>query len=171
MIERLSKIGLLVAVALFMGLVTLNNIIDYGSNFEFVKHVLSMDTTFPENTLRWRALTNPVIHHSFYAGIIAWEGATGAGIAWAAIRLWRLRAAPASVFEAAKGFAIGALTANLLLWFVAFLTMGAEWFVMWQSQVWNGQTAAFRMFACVGIVLLFLKTPETDIVLSPSDDS
>lgn len=170
MIERLSKIALLGAVALFMGLVTVNNLIDYGSNFEFVRHVLSMDTTFPENTLRWRALTSPVIHHGFYAGIIAWEGGTALAIAWASLRLWRLRASPARVFEGAKGFAVGALTANLLLWFVAFLTVGAEWFVMWQSQIWNGQTAAFRMFACVGIILLFLKTPEVDPVDAASGE-
>jgi len=169
MIERLSKIALLAAVAVFMGLVTLNNLIDYGSNFEFVRHVLSMDTTFPENTLRWRALTNPVVHQVFYAGIIAWEGGTALAIAWASLRLWRLRAAPSAVFERAKGFAVGALTANLLLWFVAFLTVGAEWFVMWQSQIWNGQTAAFRMFACVGIILLFLKTPEVDRLDSAAD--
>lgn len=163
MIERLSKVVLLAAVALFMGLVTLNNVIDYGSNFAFVKHVLSMDTTFPENQLRWRALTSPAVHHGFYAGIIAWEATTTLAIGWGAVRLWRLRAARAEAFEAAKGFAVGALTLNLLLWFVAFITVGGEWFVMWQSQIWNGQTAAFRMFTCVGIVLLFLKTADPDV--------
>jgi predicted small integral membrane protein len=43
---------------------------------------------------------------------------------------------------------------------VTFLTVGGEWFVMWQSQIWNGQMSAFRMFTCVGIVLLFLKTAD-----------
>ena len=31
---------------------------------------------------------------------------------------------------------------------------------MWQSHVWNGQDAAFRMFACLGIMLLYLNAPE-----------
>jgi predicted small integral membrane protein len=31
---------------------------------------------------------------------------------------------------------------------------------MWQSRAWNGQESAFRMFATVGIVLLFLAQPE-----------
>ncbi len=39
---------------------------------------------------------------------------------------------------------------------------GAEWFLMWQSQVWNGQTAATRMFTCVGLVLLIVKTQDVD---------
>jgi predicted small integral membrane protein len=42
------------------------------------------------------------------------------------------------------------------MWLVAFLTVGAEWFLMWQSTKWNGQEAAFRMFAVVGIVLIFV---------------
>ncbi len=163
MIERLSKIALIAAVAVFMGVVVLNNIIDYGSNFEFVKHVLSMDTTFPDNKLRWRAMTSPAVHNAFYAGIILWEAVTFAGLAAAAIKLWNVRNSTAAVFNAAKSFAVGALTLNMLLWFFAFITVGGEWFVMWQSQIWNGQSAAFRMFACVGVVLLFLKQPDSEI--------
>ena len=161
--ERLVKIALVAAIALYLGIVVLNNLTDYGSNFEFVRHVLSMDTTFPDNRLKWRALTSPVIHHVFYATIILWETASTIAIAVGAWKLWNKRQAPAAEFNAAKSFAVGALGLNLLLWFVAFLSVGGEWFVMWQSQVWNGQSAAFRMFACIGIVLLFLRTPDTDV--------
>jgi predicted small integral membrane protein len=55
-----------------------------------------------------------------------------------------------------------ALTLSLLMWLVAFLAVGGEWFLMWQSQIWNGQEAAFRNFAVVALVLLFLVQPETD---------
>jgi predicted small integral membrane protein len=48
----------------------------------------------------------------------------------------------------------------MLMWMFAFLTVGAEWFLMWQSHEWNGQEAAFRMFAITGIVLLLLLQPE-----------
>ncbi len=164
MIERISKIALLAAVALFMALIAFNNITDYGSNFDFVQHVLSMDTTFPGNQLKWRAISMPALHHAFYWTIIAWEALSGLGIAVGALALWRARGQSAAVFNAAKQIAVGALTANLVLWFTAFLTVGAEWFVMWQSQVWNGQMAATRMFTCVGLVLLILKTPDTDPV-------
>lgn len=163
MIERLSKIALIAAVAVFMGIVALNNVIDYGSNFEFVKHVLSMDTTFPDNKLKWRAMTSPAVHHAFYAGIIAWETLTVAGLLAAALKLWKFRQSSATAFNAAKSFAVGALVLNLLLWFFAFITIGGEWFAMWQSQIWNGQAAAFRMFTCVGLILLFVKIPDPEI--------
>jgi predicted small integral membrane protein len=33
---------------------------------------------------------------------------------------------------------------------------------MWQSKIWNGQEAAFRMFTVVGIVLLLLVESEAE---------
>jgi predicted small integral membrane protein len=33
---------------------------------------------------------------------------------------------------------------------------------MWQSQTWNGQEAAFRMFAVVGLIFLLVAMPETE---------
>jgi predicted small integral membrane protein len=163
MLERLSKMALVAAVSLFLTIVAYNNLVDYGSNLEFVRHVLSMDTTFSGNQLKGRALTAPWIHHLFYAGIIAWEWVGAFTIGFGAWTLWRARLATAADFARAKSFAVAALTGNMLLWFTAFITVGGEWFVMWQSQVWNGQTAAFRMFACIGIILLFLKTPDSEL--------
>ena len=44
-VSRLAKIAMVLCLAAFAFMVTFNNITDYNSNFEFVKHVLSMDTT------------------------------------------------------------------------------------------------------------------------------
>jgi predicted small integral membrane protein len=48
------------------------------------------------------------------------------------------------------------------MWLVAFLCVGGEWFLMWQSPTWNGQQEAFRMFVVVGIVLLIVMHADTD---------
>ncbi len=69
---------------------------------------------------------------------------------------------PAAEFNRAKGVAIAALAMSLAMWLVAFLDVGGEWFLMWQSRIWNGQEAAFRMFAVAGIVLLVLLQPDAD---------
>jgi predicted small integral membrane protein len=37
---------------------------------------------------------------------------------------------------------------------------GSEWFLMWQSKMWNGQEEAFRMFAIVGVVFLVVVQRE-----------
>jgi predicted small integral membrane protein len=63
-------------------------------------------------------------------------------------------------FQQAKQLGVVALTSGMLQWFVTFLCIGAEWFLMWQSKLWNGQEAAFRIFAIEGLVLVILLLPE-----------
>ena len=148
------------AVALFALLVALNNVTDYGSNFQFVRHVLSMDTTFEGNNLMWRALEAPWLHHLAYAVIIGAEAATGLCCAVGAWRLWQARHQDAPAFARAKGLASIGLAIGILLWFTGFLTIGAEWFLMWQSPEWNGQQAAFRFVMVLFATLIFLHLPE-----------
>jgi predicted small integral membrane protein len=37
---------------------------------------------------------------------------------------------------------------------------------MWQSRTWNGQEAAFRMFAILGIVHIYLAMPDPELASS-----
>jgi predicted small integral membrane protein len=159
---RIIKLLLVFGIALFYTFVVFNNITDYGSNFEFVRHVLMMDTTFPGNHGMWRALNAPALHTAFYISIILWETLTMLLSWWGAVRLARALPTPAPAFHQAKCVAIAALTLSLLMWLIAFLAVGGEWFLMWQSKSWNGQDAAFRMFTIVGIVLVLLIQPDTE---------
>ena len=160
MITRTAKVLLVAAIALFYTLVVFNNLTDFNSNYQFVRHVLSMDSTFPGNHGMWRALPSPAFHMMFYIGIIAWEAATTILLWWGVVRLARALRLPSASFNLAKAVPVMALTLSMLMWLVAFLTIGAEWFLMWQSHAWNGQEPAFRMFAVVGLVLLILIQPE-----------
>ncbi|HVC47649.1 MAG TPA: DUF2165 domain-containing protein [Terracidiphilus sp.] len=162
MITRTARLLLLAGIAVYYTLVVFNNLTDFNSNYQFVRHVLSMDTTFPGNHGMGRAITSPTADLAFYYSIIAWEIVTTLLLWWAVAVLFRALRKPAAVFHASKRVAVLALTLSLLMWLVAFLSVGAEWFLMWQSHVWNGQEAAFRMFTVVGIVLLVLIQPETD---------
>jgi predicted small integral membrane protein len=162
-ILRTAKTLLVFAIALFYILLVLNNTTDYNSNFQFIRHVLMMDSTFPNNSAMWRAINSPAIHTLFYITIIAWESLTMILCWWGGIKLARTLKAPVATFHQAKNIAIAGLTLSLLMWFVAFLTIGAEWFLMWQSQTWNGQEAAFRMFTIVGIVLLLLVQKDDEL--------
>jgi predicted small integral membrane protein len=159
---RLAKILLVAAVAFFYTLIVLNNTTDYGSNYQFVHHVLLMDTTFPGNHLMWRAISSPLVYTVFYYGIIGWQALTMALTWTGAVQLARALRKPAADFNSAKRLSIVALTLGMLLWFVAFICVGGEWFLMWQSKEWNGQEAAFRMFAMIGIVFILLALPETE---------
>jgi predicted small integral membrane protein len=159
---RTAKTLLVFAVALFYSLVVLNNTTDYNSNYQFVRHVLMMDSTFPANHGMWRAMNSPALQTVFYLSIIMWETATMLLAWWGGIRLARAACGTAAEFNRSKNISIAALTLALLMWLVAFLSVGGEWFLMWQSKTWNGQDAAFRMFTSIGIVLILLALPDAD---------
>jgi predicted small integral membrane protein len=162
MTTRMTKVLLLLAVAFFYTLVVFNNLTDFDSNYQFVRHVLIMDSTFPGNHGLWRAVFSPWLHRSFYIGVIGWEIVTALLLWWGSVKLARQVRGTAASFNSAKCIPIIALTLSLLMWLVAFLSVGGEWFLMWQSHLWNGQDAAYRMFTVVGIVLLVTLLPDSE---------
>jgi len=69
----------------------------------------------------------------------------------------------AARFNGAKTFAILGLTLGLLLWQVGFMTIGGEWFGMWQSKEWDGVPSAFRFVVVILGVLIFVAMPDAEI--------
>ncbi|MBS0322076.1 MAG: DUF2165 domain-containing protein [Proteobacteria bacterium] len=157
---RLLKSLMVLAVGLWGLLVGVDNLLDYGSNWQFVRHVLSMDTVFPDNPLKYRAVTNTTLEALGYWGIIAAELAIGLLCVGGAWKLVRARRDVAS-FNAAKAMAATGLTLLFLLYYVGFVTVGGEWFGMWQSQIWNGQAKAVEFLTCGMLVLIVLLLPES----------
>ena len=102
-ITRYAKIVMCLVLAAFCLLVTFNNLTDYDTNYLFVQRVLSMDTTFSGNALMYRSITHPVLVQVAYGVIIAAEAAVGLLFLAGSIRLWQMRAAPAVLFNQAKG--------------------------------------------------------------------
>jgi predicted small integral membrane protein len=148
------------AIGVLTGLACLNNLTDYNSNFALVQHVLSMDTTFAESTVRWRAITNPTLHHAAYWLIIAAEGLAAALCLAGAGRMLLARGASADIFHQSKNLALWGLGIALALYLVGFMVIGAEWFAMWQSQRWDGRQPAFRILTCIGLVILIVLQKE-----------
>ena len=155
MYTRLSKVVLVLAIALYAALVAFNNLTDYDSNFAIVSHVLKMDTTFPDNNGLWRAIESPLIHHGAYGLIIFIEIVIAGLCGWGGFRLYKNIQNPA-FFNQAKKLAVLGLTLGFILWFAGFMIIGGEWFLMWQSEAANGQQAAFRLVVIIGIILIYL---------------
>jgi predicted small integral membrane protein len=60
----------------------INNVMEYRANFQFVQHVLEMDTTFPGNPLLWRSLRwGPLQHAAYLMQRYARQGQTQGPIA------------------------------------------------------------------------------------------
>ena len=159
MIVRLCKAALVATTALFFALVAFGNMTDYDANWAFVRHVLAMDSIFPNSTLTWRAITNPQIAAAAYWGIIGWQAVTAVVLGVATARLLGASRDPGR-FARSKPVACLGLTFGLLLYGLGFTVIGGEWFAMWQSQSWNGLNSATRFILLDGLVLLVLLTPE-----------
>ena len=74
---RIAKIIMVACLAAFCLLVVFGNLTDYQSNFLFVQHVMSMDTTYPGNKLMYRAVTEPAYWQAAYTLIIFGEATAG----------------------------------------------------------------------------------------------
>lgn len=153
---RLSKILIVAAIGFFAFLVAFGNITDYGTNFAFVKHVFSMDTIFPDSTIKYRAIHSEWIYHAGYAFIIALESLTSILCFLGAFSMWRHRNASAREFNHKKTLSVIGLTLGFLTWQVGFMSVGGEWFGMWMSSEWNGVPDAFRFFITILLVLVYL---------------
>jgi predicted small integral membrane protein len=160
---RLVKTAMVASTALFALLVAYNNLADYNSNYEFVRHTLSMDTTFPDNALKGRAITSPTLWAIAYWSIILAEAATGLVLVYATLRLGLALRAPAAVFAAAKPYVVIGVGLGFLLWFTGFMVVGGEWFLMWQSKTWNGQQAAFRFYMTLMVVGIFVSLRDGEL--------
>jgi predicted small integral membrane protein len=163
MILRIAKIATAFSIAAFFTLVTFGNLTDYGTNFAFVQHVLAMDTIFATSSIKYRAITDPAVHHAAYRLIIATQ-ATISALCWAGVfqLLWRVRDA-ATRFNQSKDLIVVALTLGFLLYQFGFVTIGGEWFGMWMSQQWNGVPSAFRFVVTIIAVLIFVSLPDREL--------
>ncbi|MEU1401553.1 DUF2165 domain-containing protein [Streptomyces sp. NPDC005728] len=140
-------------LALYIALVALGNITDFGTNQQFVRHVLAMDTTFKDDNLMWRAITSTALQDTAYVAIIVWES-VAALVLIGGTYLWVRRDA-----ARARRFSTYGLLMLVLLFGAGFIAIGGEWFAMWQSKTWNGLDAATRVFLLSGVALIVNHLP------------
>jgi predicted small integral membrane protein len=157
---RISKVILVSAVAVTVSLVAFDNLTDYDTNWTFVTHVLSMDTVPLRSALHYRAITNPIVQQISYWLIIAAEVLTAALCWTGAFALYLARNASLGSFNAAKKYAVAGLTLGFVTWQFAFMSVGGEWFSMWQSASWNGLVSAYRFQMTILAVLICVSLPE-----------
>ncbi len=148
---------------LYILLVAFGNITDFGTNQEFVQHVLAMDTTNfgaepgtnLDSDVMWRAITDETLQNIAYIFIIVWETLSGL-VLLVAVAFWIQERG--GTYHKARSLSTIGLLMLVLLFLGGFIAIGGEWFQMWRSTVWNGLEPAFRtsMLALVTLVLVHL---------------
>jgi predicted small integral membrane protein len=157
---RIIQISMVACIALFFSTVAFDNITDPKSNWFFVQHVLSMDTTYKSPAIMWRAITDPAWQKAGYNLIIAGE-ATAAVLCWLGSIVLLLKInQPQAVFYETKTLAFIGLFVGFILYMVGFIIIGSEWFSMWQSPTWNGQRTAGLFISFIMFIMIFLRMPD-----------
>ncbi|WOS96270.1 DUF2165 family protein [Nosocomiicoccus massiliensis] len=161
---RFLKIFVLFITGLFGLFVFAGNLMDYNSNYQFVHHVLSMDTTFEGNALMWRAIESTTIHTIAYWGIIIAEGLFSLLAFIGVYRMIKAVKKPGKDFNKAKDFGFYAYLLGFTIWFVGFIVVGSEWFAMWQSQIWNGKETAMSISTLWAAFVILLALKDEDLI-------
>lgn len=142
-----------VMVGLYLLLVAFDNLTNPASNWGFVKGVLSGDGTPDGNGFEWREIHATWVAVVAYVVIIAGETLSGALLLYGGVRgLARRRAHTA--WEHAQRPVFAGVLVGLLVFFLGFMVIGGNWFVMYLNDKWNGMDPAFQNT----VMLLFTLT-------------
>jgi predicted small integral membrane protein len=153
---RLIKTVAVAGIAVMASLIAFGNITDYNSNFQFVAHVMKMDTTFNDSNLHYRSIDNVFAFHAFYLFIILMQVFMAFCCVKGSWLLLRSLRRDAVTFHASKNWAIAGIGIGIMIWFIGFEVIGGEWFAMWQSTEWNGLAAAQRVLSFLVLTLILL---------------
>ncbi|MFN4145111.1 MAG: DUF2165 family protein [Runella sp.] len=143
--NRLLKIALTASIAVYLFLVIFNNLFDYSSNYQYISHIASMSEVPASNAHSWRSIQSPVVHHFLYIVIILWEITVFGLVVFGAYQMLKQYRALAAAFQNAKKYALLGLGLGTMLWFLVFVAIGGEWFLMWQSKSWSSQNVGFLL--------------------------
>ena len=159
---RVAKIVSVAAIALMALLVVVGNTTDYFTNYQFVEHVMKMDTTFPGSNVHYRSVDNPFLFHAGYILIILGEGLMAFCCIKGSWLLFKNLKSDAASFHSSKNWAVAGIILGIVIWFLGFEVIGGEWFAMWQSSHWNGLGAAERIVSFLVLILILLHLKEED---------
>ncbi|MDI9337716.1 MAG: DUF2165 domain-containing protein [Alphaproteobacteria bacterium] len=149
-------------LSLFMGIyffiIFLGNITDYNANYFFVKNVLSMKEVFnPENNA-WRSITNSTMHKIMYNFIILTECVCCFLFIFGFLKMLKNIHTPNFIKQ--KQATLIAYFITLTLFFLGFICIAGEYFLMWQAKSYNAQPTAF-MVTLIAATFLIIHLHET----------
>jgi predicted small integral membrane protein len=156
---RIIKTLLVAGMALFLTLAALGNLTMLDGGYGAVATAVGMEGTRQHPMAMWRAIETPALIWLGLGGIVLLE-LVGAVLCWmGAARMWAARGS-AATFTVAKRMAHLGLGVTACLYFIGFMAIAQEWFLMWQNQQINVLQDAFRMFASAALISLWLSVDD-----------
>ena len=154
---RAIKILLVAGMALYLTLAALGDIAMPQSAFRSVAAAVGMQGTAQQ--AMWRAIEDPILVW-LVLGLIVLLELVGAGLCWVgAARMWATRRS-STPFTVAKRTAQLGLGVTACLYFIGYLAIAQEYFMMWQNVEIDVLPDAFRMFASAALISLWLSVDD-----------
>ena len=173
-IVRVAVSTLTLMTAAYYLLVAFDNITNPASNWAFVQGVLSGDGTPAGDGFQWREIHATWFQIIAYIALITFETLTGLIMTMGGISGLRARRRPTAWASAQRWTVVGC-TSGLAVFFLGFIIIGGNWFIMYLNSKWNGLDPAFQnsvmtvfTLACVLIVLTADRLSHADTELTKS---
>lgn len=158
---RITKILLILSVAMWGLLGALENVLDWAGTTGAIGATVSM-STFEGGAESWKATSSGAIIIIFTLLIIAGKITAGLLCLAGAWQMWAVRMGQAAVFQHAKSLALAGCGAALFLLFFGWIVAAETWFEMWRSDIFRdvGLQSAFRYGGMIALIALFVGARE-----------
>ena len=154
---RITKVLLVLSVALWGFLGALGNIEDWKGTTGAIAAVASM-STFPGGGERWQATTNPLVITAAAVSIVLFKVATAGLCLVGAWRMWTHRKSDTQIFGEAKKLALAGCAIAVLGLFSGWIVIGEGWFEFWRSDAFREPAggSAFRYGGFIALIALMV---------------
>ena len=161
MMLRVTKILLILSIAMWALLGALGNVVDWAGTTGAVEAATSM-STFDQVPASGRATSNPTFILLGALFITLFKIATGAFCLLGAWQMWLARAADAAAFAKAKTYALTGCGVAMLMLFAGWIVIAETWYELWRSPVMLEPVlgSAFRYCGTIGVIALFVGARE-----------
>lgn len=152
--------------ALILALIAFGNLTDFGTNWDFVRNVMGMQTTNfggevgsgLDPDVMWHAISAEPLQIVGYVCIIVAETLAAMVLIVATVK-W-LRGFRNNTFQSARVWSNAGLLLIVVIFGIGFMAIGGEWFQMWRSLTANGLDPALRYLTVASFALLFVNMPS-----------
>lgn len=151
---RILKTLLVLVVGVHGLIYALQNLANLDEAHAAIGYVLSNEghEVYPDTM--FFAVTSPVLHWVILCLVIVGELAIGYFGIKGAWDMFAVRRDTAERFHAAKSNGVVAASLALLVWFGLFMTFGAAFFQMWQTEVGTGSMEGAFMYAMASAITM-----------------
>ena len=158
---RITKIFLVITVALWGLIGAFHNVLDWSGTLGAVRAATSM-ATFEGGAESWQATSNPVVVwlgalfimlSKLTAGVLCLKSAAG---------MWGARKQDATSFARAKSAALAGCAIAVIMLFGGFIVIAESWFELWRSDSMRHLVldSAFRYAGLIALIALLVNTRD-----------